>query len=504
MKKFFSFFVSKRFILCFSFFVNLILFFLLTYYINSVVYSIISIVVTILAVLCLIGSNDEPIYKITWALAIAVFPLFGTVLYLYLRNCRATKRKRKLFNAIKQESLQFMKNSENEFKELENLHNKQFNIAEYLKKTTNMSLYKNTSVLYLKNGETYFKELINDLKTAEKYILLQYYIIEHGKVWDEILKVLKERSAKGVEIKILYDDFGCMDKISRTYFKNLKDFNIEAIEFNKCNATINKYSQYRDHRKLCVIDGKIGYVGGINLADEYANIASKFGYWKDTGVRLEGEAVWGLIVLFSDNWKLEKKPFDIEKYKVEYSKTNSSYVQPFGSGPLYVEPIARNNYVNMINSAKQYVYICTPYLLLDTTTIDALKIAAKSGVDVRIIMPGIPDKKFIWYMGRAHYKELVNAGVKIYEFKPGFVHAKMVIVDDMTCCVGTINFDFRSLYLHFENGVLIYNDKEILNIKQDFIKTINKSVQVTTETVKSRKWYEKVIANVLRFFAPLM
>lgn len=504
MKKFFRFFVSKRFILCFSFFINLLLFFLLTFFINYYVYSIFSIIVTLIAIVVLIGSDDEPIYKVTWALSIAIFPLFGTVLYLYLRNCRATKRKRKLFNEIKTESIKYIPENKEELEEVCELKNGQPNMIQYIQKTTNMPVYKNTNIKYLKNGQEYFTSLITDLKNANNYILLQYYIIEFGQVWDEILKVLKEKANQGVEVKILYDDFGCMDKISRKYFKGLKEFNIEAMEFNKCNATINKYSQYRDHRKLCVIDGYVGYVGGINLADEYANINSKFGYWKDTGVRLEGEAVESLIILFSDNWKLEKKPFDIEKYKVKYNIQNSSYIQPFGSGPLYVEPIARNNYVNMINSAKQYVYICTPYLLLDSTTVDALKIAAKSGVDVRIIMPGIPDKKFIWYMGRAHYKELVNAGVKVYEFKPGFTHAKMVIVDDITCCVGTINFDFRSLYLHFENAVMIYNDKEILNVKQDFINTIDESVEVTKETVKKRKWYEKAIANALRFFAPLM
>ncbi len=503
MKKFFKIFVSKRFILVLTFLINLALFFAITYFLDSFIYSAISIFATIIAVIILINSDEQLVYKFMWLFLIAIFPLFGTVLYLYLKRCRATLKKRLQFGEIRVDTNKHISNN-NVLDEMKLLDNGQQNLAEYLVNTTNMPVYKNTNIHYLKNGEEYFEFLLNDLKSAEKFILLEYYIIEHGQIWEQILDVLKEKTKLGVEVKILYDDFGCMDKISRKYFKSLKEFNIETVLFNKCISTINKYSQFRDHRKLCVIDGRVGYVGGINLADEYANITSKFGYWKDTGVRLEGEAVWSLILLFSKNWRLEGKSFDLEKYKVDCSIENNSFVQPFGSGPLYVEPIARNNYINMISGAKKYVYITTPYLLLDTTTIDALSISAKSGVDVRIIMPGIPDKKFVWYLGRSYYKELVNAGVKIYEFTPGFIHAKMMVVDDVTACVGTINFDFRSLYLHFENAIMVYNDKEVFNVKDDIINVVEKSKEITKEDIKRRKWYEKLVANILRFFAPLM
>lgn len=504
MKKFFKIFISKRFILVLTFLINLALFFTITYFLDSFIYSAISIFATIIAVIILINSEEQLVYKFMWLFLIAIFPLFGTVLYLYLKRCRATLKKRKQFSSIRSDTNKYICENDDVLDEMKTLNSGQQNLAKYLINTTNMQVYKNTNVYYLKNGEEYFEFLIKDLKNAEKFILLEYYIIEHGKIWDQILEVLKEKTKNGVEVKILYDDFGCMDKISRKYFKSLNEYNIETVLFNRCISTINKYSQFRDHRKLCVIDGKVGYVGGINLADEYANITTKFGYWKDTGVKLEGDAVWSLILLFSKNWRLEGKQFDLEKYKVNSSVQNNSFVQPFGSGPLYIEPIARNNYINMISGAKKYVYITTPYLLLDTTTIDALSIAAKSGVDVRIVMPGIPDKKFVWYLGRSYYKELVNAGVKIYEFTPGFIHSKMVLVDDITACVGTINFDFRSLYLHFENAVMVYNDKEVLNVKDDIIEVIGKSKEVTKEDIKRRKWYEKLVANILRFFAPLM
>ena len=504
MKKFLNIFISKRFILVLTFLINLALFFAITYFLDSFIYSAISIFATIVAVIILINSEEQLVYKFMWLLSIAIFPLFGTVLYLYLKRCRATLKKRNQFNQINERNNKFISKNEDVLNEMKLLNNGQQNLAEYLINTTNMPVYKNTSVKYLKNGEEYFEHLLKDLKTAERYIFLEYYIIEHGKIWDQILEVLKEKANNGVEIKILYDDFGCMDKISRKYFKDLTRFNIEIVLFNKCISTINKYSQFRDHRKLCVIDGKIGFVGGINLADEYANITTKFGYWKDTGIRLEGEAVWSLIVLFSNNWQLEGKSFDLEKYKIEFKIQNNSYIQTFGSGPLNMEPIARNNYINLISSAKKYVYITTPYLLLDTTTVDALTIAAKSGVDVKIVMPGIPDKRFVWYLGRSYYKELVNAGVKIYEFTPGFIHSKMVVVDDVSACVGTINFDFRSLYLNFENAIMIYNDKEILNIKDDIVNIVDKSKEITKEGIKRRKWYEKFVANMLRFLVPLM
>lgn len=504
MKKFLNALTSKRVILVLLFFINLAIFYLMSVFVGMIGYSIFSIVFALIAVFVIMSGDDEPIYKYMWVMAIMLLPIFGTALYLYLRNCRASRKKRKEFEEIRNESKKYIEQNQQEFEKLKQLDNGQANLVEYITNTTNMPVNMNTDLTYLNNGETYFKYLLNDLKKANKFILLQYYIIDKGQLWDSIVKILKQKVSEGVEVKVLYDDFGCMDKIKPKEFKKIREYGIDAMAFNKCKATINKYTQYRDHRKLCVIDGVIGYVGGINLADEYANLTDKYGYWKDTGVRLEGEAVWNLTVLFSNNWKLERKDFDLERYRVKFLKPSDSFVQVFGSSPLYREPIARNNYVNMINSAKHYIYITTPYLLLDSTTIDALKIASKSGVDVRIVMPGIPDKKFIWYMGRAHYKELVNAGIKIYEFSPGFVHAKMVVVDDVTACVGTINFDFRSLYLHFENAIMIYNDKSIMEIKKDILSVIDDSREVTKEVVKNRKWYEKLVANLFIFFAPLM
>ena len=504
MKRFLSFITSKKVILAFVFLLNIAMFLGLVLFVDFYVYSAISFVVEIAVLFFLLSSDDAPIYKTMWAIVILILPLFGVILYLYLRNCKASKKNRCRFNEIRIESKKLITQNKSVLKDLANLNNGQINLANYILSTTGMPVSTSTDLKYLHNGEEYFKNLIEDLKNAESFVLMQYYIIAKGKLWDAILDILKEKVKNGVEVKILYDDFGCMDKMSPKEFKEIRSFGIDAVAFNRCRPTINKYSQYRDHRKLCVIDGKIGYVGGINLADEYVNLTNVYGYWKDTGVRLEGDAVWNLTVLFSHNWQQENNKFDLNKYKIEYKTNNNSFVQAFGSSPLYREPIARNNYVNMINSAKQYVYITTPYLLLDTTTIDALKIAAKSGVDVKIVMPGVPDKKFVWYMGRSHYKELVEAGIKIYEYKPGFIHAKMVVVDDISACIGTINFDFRSLYLHFENAIMIYNDKSIVDIKQDIVNVIDESMKITKEVVKNRKWSEKLIANLLQFFAPLM
>lgn len=503
MKKIIRFLTSSKFILLVTFIINVIIFSLVSYFIGLYVYTLISTLMGILALIFLLSSNDEPPYKIMWVLIIMFLPLYGTILYFYLRSCRTSRKHRKKFGKINHDINPYLVQDDEVWEKLEKANNGQYNQAKYVFNMTRMPVYQNTEMKYLKNGEIYFKQLIEDLKQAKKFVFMQYFIIEPGKIWDDILKILIELTHNGVEVKILYDDYGCLDRFKRRYFKNLAKYNIQTLAFNRVKPTINKYSQYRDHRKICVIDGSIGYVGGMNLGDEYANIHKRFGYWKDTGIRLNGEAVFSLTALFAHNWNLEKGNIDLKNYLTSKKVEGTNMIQPFGSSPLYPEAIARNNYVKLIASAKKYVYITTPYLLLDETTKNALKIAAKSDVDVRIIMPGIPDKKIIWYLGRSHYKELILSGIKVFEYKPGFVHAKMMLVDGITACIGTINFDFRSLYLHFENAVNIYSEN-LQEIEDDFNSMFEESTQITPSIVKERKWYEKIIASILKFFAPLM
>ena len=279
------------------------------------------------------------------------------------------------------------------------------------------------------------------------------------------------------------------------------------MAFNKVVPTVNSFSQYRDHRKIVVIDGKTAYTGGINVGDEYANQVKKYGHWKDTGVKIVGDAVWNFTVMFLNNWQVAtKKSIDILNYKVnfEVQPKVKDYVQPYGTGPINNSAIARNIYMKAISSATKYIYITTPYFIIDQELMDCIKLTALSGVDVRIVTPGIPDKKWVFYLTRSYYEQLLKAGVKIYEYTPGFIHAKMVVSDDDTAIIGTTNFDFRSLYLHFECGTIIHNSKTVNAVKQDIDTTMGSSHLITLRDVKQRKWYEKILAQILKFFAPLM
>ena len=323
-----------------------------------------------------------------------------------------------------------------------------------------------------------------------------------------MFNILRFKAREGVEIKLIYDDFGCVDRFDdKKFFKKLINHGIDAVSFNRIIPTLNTFSQYRDHRKIVVIDGKVAFTGGINVGDEYANVKKKYGHWKDTAVKITGAATWSFTVMFLNNWQAStKKAIDISKYKVETEKSVKikEFVQPYGTGPITKSPIARNTFMKVISGARKYIYLTTPYFIIDHEMMQTLKLAALSGVDVRLIMPGIPDKKWVFYLSRSYYAELIKSGVKIFEYSPGFVHAKMIVTDDTTAIVGSTNFDFRSLYLHFEAGVIVHNSKTVSTIKQDFDGIMGSSHQITLRDVKQRKWYEKLSAQFLKFFAPLM
>lgn len=325
-----------------------------------------------------------------------------------------------------------------------------------------------------------------------------------------MFNLLRNKALEGVEVKLIYDDFGCLDMFDdKKHFEKLNNHKIEAVPFNKVKAGLNLFVNYRDHRKIAIIDGKVAFTGGINIGDEYANIEKRFGYWKDTAVKIIGPAVWNNIVMFFNNWILStREEVDVSKYVPVFNEVvpakNKEFIQPFGTGPLSSEPIARNVYLKMINTAKDYVYITTPYFIIDKQMQESLKLASQSGVDVRIVMPAIPDKRWVFYLSRSYYEGLIKAGVKIYEYTPGFMHAKMMLTDNAQALIGTANFDFRSLYLHFENGVLIGNSKTINSIKYDFDSIIGSSHLISLRDLKQRKWYEKLSAQLLKFFAPLI
>lgn len=508
MKKVIKFFTSSKFLLALTFLINVAIFALITIFIGSYVYTLFSI----LALLILIGflnrDNESPSYKIMWIVIIVIMPLFGVALYIQLKTTRGSKRQRKRFQNIYYTSYKYLEQNPDTMEVLNKFDGGAANLSKYLTNTEKWPVYSDTTTTFLKDGEAYFNALFEELKNAKKFIFLEYFIIEPGKVWEEMFNILRFKAREGVEIKLIYDDFGCVDRFDdKKFFKKLINHGIDAVSFNRIIPTLNTFSQYRDHRKIVVIDGKVAFTGGINVGDEYANVKKKYGHWKDTAVKITGAATWSFTVMFLNNWQAStKKAIDISKYKVETEKSVKikDFVQPYGTGPITKSPIARNTFMKVISGARKYIYLTTPYFIIDHEMMQTLKLAALSGVDVRLIMPGIPDKKWVFYLSRSYYAELIKSGVKIFEYTPGFIHAKMIVTDDTTAIVGSTNFDFRSLYLHFEAGVIVHNSKTVSTIKQDVDGIMGSSHQITLRDVKQRKWYEKLSAQFLKFFAPLM
>ena len=372
----------------------------------------------------------------------------------------------------------------------------------------NFPVYNNSEIKYYSLGEEAYLDLLEELAKAKHFIFMEYFIVEEGKMFDAVLNILKQKVKEGVEVRFMYDDVGSLTMLPFKYYQKLESYGIKCISFNHFVPFISAVMNTRDHRKITVIDGNIGFSGGFNLADEYINEKVKYGHWKDTGVMIKGEAVWNLTLMFLVTWNASLNSFeDYDKYHPRHYSVDKirldGYILPYGDSPLDNKPVGKNVYLNMINQAQKYIYINTPYLIINDELKNALCLAVQRGVDVRIITPGIPDKKLVYKVTRSYYEILINEGVKIYEYTPGFIHAKNFVCDDKVATVGTINLDYRSLYLHFECGVYIYWTSAIKDIKNDFLKTITLSKEITQDDVmhgKFRGWTEAI----LRVFAPLL
>lgn len=463
----------------------------------SVIYRIIGLLIT----LGLIRNSRSYSYTLPWIVIILVFPLVGTLLYIIIGYNK--KRSRRLKSILKSEekSSKYLIQDESIRKEINNNSR-----IRYITDYTNYPVTTNNDVSYYPLGEIAFKEMIKELKKANKFIFFEYFIVAPGKMWNSILEILKEKVKQGVEVRVMYDDFGCFSSLKSSYPKELEKYGIKCVVFNKLTPVSGIIMNNRDHRKILVIDGKVAFSGGINIADEYINEKVKYGHWKDNGIKVSGDAVWNYTVMFLTIWNAFKKTdSNYEKYKYKYpkSKEHKGYVIPYGETPLDEEVTGQNIYLNIINQANDYVYICTPYLIIDTDMINALTLAAKRGVDVRIIIPGIPDKKIVYSLSESYIEPLVKYGVKVYRYTPGFVHSKMFLADDNIATVGTINLDYRSLYLHFECGLYLENVKCIKEIKNDMIDTLDKSKEVSRKEARP-PFLKAVRQAILRLVAPLM
>lgn len=502
--------VVQRVILLVSSFIlqiGVISFFLLKYSENFFDFYLASLTLSIIIVFIIINNKSNPSYKIAWIVPVMIFPIFGGLFYLlYGGNKLSTREKLKMViqniemtNSLKQDDEIIKKIGD------KSIYAK--NQSEYILNYAKCPVYNNTETTYFKIGEEKFEALLRELKKAEKFIFLEYFIIQEGKMFNSILEILEEKAKQGVDVRLIYDDVGCIVTLPHNYKNTLEAKGIKCRVFNPIKPFFTRRLNNRDHRKIVVIDGDVGFTGGINLADEYINEYEKHGYWKDAGIMLKGDAVWNLTVMFLSMWDyIDNKEEDYIKFKPSKNKYYNSkgYVQPFDDSPLINEPIGETVYLNLINKAKDYIYINTPYLIIDNEMATALKIAAKSGVDIKIVTPYIPDKKFVHAVTKSYYESFIKDGIEIYEFTPGFMHAKTFVVDAEYGVVGSINLDFRSLYLHYECGVWLYKTESIKSMKDDYLETLKRCHKVTMEECKNTSSIRKVLRLIIRMFAPLL
>ncbi len=452
------------------------------------------------------SSQLDPTSKITWIFVIAILPVFGSVLYWYIKNDIGFNALKYQLSKIMSKTKDIIPQSEEIVKELKNDSKDVALLAGYIGKTGCFPVYENTSVKYFPLGEDKFHQMLIELEKAEKCIFLEYFIIDEGFMWGKILEILARKASMGVEVMVMYDGSNEFATLSRDYPARLNKLGIKCKVFAPATPFVSTHYNYRDHRKILVIDGKVAFTGGVNLADEYINACEKYGHWKDTAIMLEGDAVKSFTLMFLQMWNITLPQLDYEKYldtQLSPSQYNG-YVIPYGDSPLDGEKVGRRVYMDIINRANDYVYIMSPYLILDGELETSLKFAAARGVDVRIILPGIPDKKTPYALAKTHYKGLIGHGVKIYEYTPGFVHAKVFVSDDVKAVVGTINLDYRSLYHHFECAVFMYKTDCIPDIKADFNSTMEKTREVTEKSIKSEKLFTRILGRTVKILAPLM
>ena len=460
----------------------------------------------IFCVIKIISSDDNPDYKVPWLLFVLILPIAGFMLYFIFYSRKLQKKFVCRLDELKQ--YEYAKNDDAMLRAIQSHSPMAATQARMLTRISGSHVFTNTKQTYFPLGEDMFKSMLSDLEGAENFIFMEYFIIEEGKFWNSVLDILKQKASEGVSVRVVYDDVGCMTTLPGDYAKALRSYGIEATPFSRLRGNADSEFNNRNHRKILVIDGRIGYTGGVNIADEYINEVVRFGHWKDTAIRLEGEAVWELTRLFLCDYGINVKTLpkaDSAYYPEQKNICEDGYIIPFGDGPnpLYDRRVGKSVIQNMLNSATKYVYMTTPYLIIDNDLCQSIESAALRGVDVRIIVPHIPDKKLVFGITRSFYNRLMDAGVRIYEYEPGFIHAKSYIADDEYAMIGTINLDYRSLVHHFENGVWMYRCNSFKALKADIEDTLGRSIEITHDMLKTNIFI-RIIRAVVRIFAPML
>ena len=465
-----------------------------------------AVIVQFLMILFLINSEMNATSKVTWLLVMLVFPLVGGFFYLYTRRDLGSRvvraalidRSRKIREVLPEES--------EGYRALKLESPSTAALARYIAGTGNYPVFRNTAVSFYPLGEYAFEAMLEDLRKAEHFIFLEFFIIDEGKMWGDILAVLAQKAAEGLDVRVMYDGTCEFSPLPHDYPDRLRALGIQCKVFSPMTPFVSTYYNYRDHRKIMVIDGKTAYNGGVNLADEYINAIDKYGHWKDTAVRLEGPGVDGFTVMFMEMWGLVDQTVDVERFVGHALPVADApgYVIPYGDNPMDEDKVGENVYMDFLYRAKSYVHIMSPYLILDDEMLSALKMAGQKGIDVKLILPGIPDKKIPYDLAWSYFSSLIRSRVKIYIYDPGFVHAKVFVSDDIRAAVGTINLDYRSLYHHFECATYLYKVPCISDIEADFQETLRRCHQVTEAEVRSLNKGAKAAGWLFRMIAPLL
>lgn len=464
-------------------------------------------ILSIVMALYIINHPMNATSRQTWLVLILLAPVVGTLLYVYVDTDIGHRLVRGRLDQIQRETEGLIPRQESLFKSLKDSEPELYSLGQYTLRHGGYPIYANTDVRYFSCGEDKFAALLETLERAEKFIFIEYFIIDEGFMWDSVLRILEQKAAQGVDVRVMYDGTCAIFKLPYRYPEKLHAMGIQCKMFSPIRPLVSTHYNNRDHRKIVVIDGHTAFTGGINLADEYINRKTVHGYWKDTAIMLRGEAVRSFTLMFLQLWNVSEHTVEYDPYlnaPLPPASELPGYVLPYGDSPFDDERVGESVYLDIINRARSYVHIMTPYLIIDGETTQALTYAAKRGVDVCLILPHIPDKKSAFSLAYTHYRELLQAGVRIYEYVPGFVHAKVFVSDDVKAVVGTINLDYRSLYLHFECAAYLYRMPVIASIEEDFLSTLASCQQVTLETMKKDKLYRKILGRLLKVFAPLM
>ena len=466
-----------------------------------------SMVFNLLMIIVLINSRTDPSAKLTWLIVIMVMPVFGSLLYLYTRSDLGHRALMRRVRHLTQKTRFDIRQKPEAIEHLEQMDPGAAAMCRYTARCGCHPLWENTEVTYFPSGEKKLEALLQVLEQANKFIFLEYFIIDEGTMWGQILDVLAEKVKEGVEVRVIIDGACEFMTLPHDYPERLSSLGIRCKMFAPAKPFVSTHYNYRDHRKIAIVDGQYGFTGGVNLADEYINERERFGHWKDTAIMLDGPAVRSLTLMFLQMWGIDGDELNTARYIRQTAVRQNpghGFVLPYGDSPLDDHQVGERVYLDMLYRAKKYVHIMTPYLILDSQMENALKYAAERGVDVHLILPGIPDKKYAWWLAHTYYPSLVEVGVKISEYQPGFVHAKVFVIDDKEAVVGTINLDYRSLYHHFECAVWLYQAGCISDIEQDFQNTLAKCTRMTQKRIEGFPWYQKIAGAAMKALAPLM